>query len=115
MPIEQSLAAAKNHIEAQKMMTEVEQQRIAEMIQMELTEQGFPCHIQPDGTYRVVGMKIQRLRIVSDVNLTDGRQQQFDELKEKYAKEYGKIRRGQMKDERKKLKKQMKNEKRGKK
>ncbi len=112
MPIEQSLSAAKNHIEAQKMMTELEQQRIAEMVQMELVERGYPCHIQPDGTYRVVGMKIQRLKIISDVDLSEEKQKKFEELKAKYAKEYGKIRKGQLKEERRALKKQSKKEKR---
>ena len=102
------LALGKGHIETQKAMTEMEQHKIAEMVQMDLEEKNFPCHVEYDGSYRVMGMKIQKLKIIPDRKLTKKEQLEFDNLKEVLAKKYGKMRRSQLKEEKKKLKKQMK-------
>ena len=94
----------KNHIETQKAWMEMEQEQIAEMVQLDLLERGYTCHIEPDGTYRVMGMKLTKLKIVPDTELNEKQQKEFDTLKTKLAKEYGKMRKSALKEEKKKLK-----------
>jgi len=101
--------------EMTRMEIENEQQQIAEIVKDTLTEEGFPCHIEPYGKYRVNGFKIQKLKILPDFDLTEPQQEKFDKRKDELAYEYGKMRKQQKAEERKELKKQMKEEKRKKK
>jgi len=88
----------------------MEQQQIAEMVQLELSENGYPCHIEPDGEYRINGLKINKMKIVSDKKLSKEEEKEYDKLKEDLALQYGKIRKAQLKQEKRNLKRRAKKE-----
>lgn len=88
----------------------MEQQQIAEMVQMDLSDQGYPCHVENDGFYRVNRMKIQKLKIVSEKKLSADETKEFNKLKDELAKQYGKMRKLQLKEEKRNLKRRAKKE-----
>ena len=83
---------------------ELEQQKIAEQLQVILKDEGYPCHIENDGDYRINGMKIKKMKIVPDRQLSDEEQKDFDKAKATYAKDLGKYRKKELKEEKRKLK-----------
>ena len=105
----------KGQLEMVKAQMETEQYNLAEMVQMELEEHGYPCKIEDAGTQRmragVFPVKISKLKIVPLEDLNYDGQIEFDRMKLKLTKEYSGIRKDQMKEEIDKLKKKKKNKK----
>jgi len=106
MGIMDGIEAGKTAIEIQKSWMEIEQQRMAERLQTILTDEGYPCHIENDGEYRINGLKISKLKIIPERQLSIDEQKEFERLKEKYAKTLGIARKKELKEEKKKLKAQ---------
>lgn len=114
MGIADGITMGKNQIETVKCQLELEQKKIAELVVLDLNEQGLPCKIIKDGmqTMRagVIPVRIERLRIIPTRNFNGAEKERFEMEKSRLSVEYGKQRQEVYKDEMKRFKEKEKME-----
>ena len=104
----------KSHIEMARSNFEMRQWNIAEMVQMDLEEAGYPCKIIEDGTQRLKGslgiptIKAVKLKIVPTKKVDE---KKFQELKDQLTQEYIGIEQSKIVEEKRELKRQKREEK----
>ena len=108
----------KSHIEMARNNFEMRQWNIAEMVQMDLEEAGYPCKIIEDGTQRLKGhigiptIKVTKLKIIPTKKVDE---KKFQILKDQLTQEYIGIEQSKIVEEKRELKRQKREEKNAKK
>lgn len=114
MGIADGITMGKNQIETVKCQLELEQKKIAELVTLDLNEQGLPCKVINDGmqTMRagIIPVRIERLKIIPTRTFNGAEKERFEMEKSRLSVEYGKQRQEVYKEEMNKLKQKEKQE-----
>lgn len=116
MGITDTINMGKTQVDSVKIQMEVEQRNIAELVTLDLNEQGLPCKIINDGmqTMRagIIPVRIERLKIIPTRTFNGAEKERFEMEKSRLSVEYGKQRQEVYKEEMNKLKQKEKLERR---
>ena len=114
MGITDGIAMGKTQVETVKCQLELEQSKIAELIVLDLNEQGLPCKVIDDGmqTMRagIIPIRIKRLKIIPTRAFNSAENEEFEMEKSRLSVQYGKIRQEAYKEEMNRLKDKEKQE-----
>lgn len=94
--ITQGIEAGKMQLDALRIQMEMEHYQLAEMVQLELEEQGYNCEIKEDGYQRFSGVKVKRW-IIEQVGDDQKNHYQFTKDKDKITKKLAKVRMKELK------------------